>query len=90
MAQENKTGLFSKIDSFCTNFNIEKTAISLSNPSFFLSKAKQNIFTRLKNYQLNLINAIPNGLTIVKWFNQYQQMVNRDLKWFNVTSNGLA
>jgi len=43
MAQEYKSGLINEINSFCTNLGLDKTSISLNDPSIFLSKADRHI-----------------------------------------------
>ena len=56
MALENKTGLTNKINSICTKFDIDKNSVYFCDPSpSVLSDAEKNIFTNLKNHQLNLV-----------------------------------
>ena len=49
MAEENKTGLINKINYFCTNFDINKTSISLNDPFSLISKVKGSILTKITN-----------------------------------------
>lgn len=58
MAKENKSGLINKIDLLSTQLDIHKQSVfNFKNPSTFLSKAENNLSTRLKNHQLNLIRT---------------------------------
>lgn len=58
MAKENKSGLINKIDLLSTaQLDIHKQSVHFKNPSTFLSKAENNLSTRLKNHQLNLIRT---------------------------------
>ena len=72
MAEENKTGLISKINYFCTNFDINNTSVNLNDPSSFISKVKGNILTDLKNHQLNLINVNKK----VKFYSMFKNETN--------------
>lgn len=57
MAKENKSGLINKIDLLSTQLDIHKQSVHFKNPSTFLSKAENNLSTRLKNHQLNFIRT---------------------------------